>query len=128
MDFKVYTKETISQPSGTVNVITPNVIDIYPVMAENDVLAGAEILDKESEILEQACALATIWQKGLDPIEPSDGIRWSEAILEEVNVVQLMEDITNAVAQITNKVSVEFSTVIDSNGNSYLQYTLRGGN
>ena len=69
--------------------------------------------------------MATIWQKGLDPLDLEEGIRWSEAILEEINVVQLMEDITNAVAEITPTVEVVFNTVTDDNGNSYLQYTLK---
>jgi hypothetical protein len=129
MDVKVYRKETVRQPSGTEYVVTPNIIDIYPLIEKDvndiEVLKGAEILDSESEIIEQACLLATIWQKGQDPLALEEGIRWSEALLEEINVVQLMEDITNAVAQITPTVEVVFSTVTDSNGNSYLKYTLK---
>jgi hypothetical protein len=129
MDVKVYRKETVRQPSGTEYVVTPNIIDIYPLTEKDandiEVLKGAEILDSESEIIEQACLLATIWQKGQDPLALEEGIRWSEALLEEINVVQLMEDITNAVAQITPTVEVVFSTVTDSNGNSYLKYTLK---
>ena len=83
------------------------------------------MLTDEDALIEQACALATIWQKGLDPLDLEEGIRWSEAILEEINVVQLMEDITNAVAEITPTVEVVFNTVTDDNGNSYLQYTLK---
>jgi hypothetical protein len=129
MDVKVYRKETVRQPSGTEYVVTPNIIDIYPLTEKDandiEVLNAAEILDSESEIIEQACLLSTIWQKGQDPLALEEGIRWSEALLEEINVVQLMEDITNAVAQITPTVEVVFSTVTDSNGNSYLKYTLK---
>ena len=129
MDVKVYKKETVKQPSGTSYVISPNIIDLYPVITkdenDNEIISGAEELTDEGALIEQACALTTIWQKGLDPLDLEEGIRWSEAILEEINVVQLMEDITNAVAEITPTVEVVFNTVTDDNGNSYLQYTLK---
>ena len=129
MDVKVYKKETVKQPSGTSYVISPNIIDLYPIITkdenDNEIISGAEELTDEDAIIEQACALATIWQKGLDPLDLEEGIRWSEAILEEINVVQLMEDITNADAEITPTVEVVFDTVTDDNGNSYLQYTLK---
>ena len=129
MDVKVYKKETVKQPSGTSYVISPNIIDLYPIITkdenDNETISGAEELTDENALIEQACALATIWQKGLDPLDLEEGIRWSEAILEEINVVQLMEDITNAVAEITPTVEVVFNTVTDDNGNSYLQYTLK---
>lgn len=129
MDVKVYKKETVKQPSGTSYVISPNIIDLYPVITkdenDNEIISGAEELTDEDSLVEQACALATIWQRGLDPLDLEEGIRWSEAILEEINVVQLMEDITNAVAEITPTVEVVFNTVTDDNGNSYLQYTLK---
>ena len=131
MDVKVYKKEAVKQPSGTSYVISPNIIDLYPTITkdENDneieIVSGAEVLTDEDALVEQACAMATIWQKGLDPLDLEEGLRWSEAILEEINVVQLMEDITNAVAEITPTVEVVFNTVTDDNGNSYLQYTLK---
>ena len=129
MDVKVYKKETVKQPSGTSYVISPNIIDLYPIITKdengNETISGAEELTDEGALIEQACAMATIWQKGLDPLDLEEGIRWSEAILEEINVVQLMEDITNAVAEITPTVEVVFNTVTDDNGNSYLQYTLK---
>ena len=129
MDVKVYTKESVRQPSGTEYIISPNIIDIYPTVTTdeqgNEVLTGADELTSNNDLIEQACALATIWQKGLDPLDLDDGIRWSEALLGEINVVQLMEDITNAVSQVTPTVDVVFSTVTDDNGNQYLKYTLQ---
>ena len=128
MDFKVYTKEEVEQPSGTETIISPNIIDIYPVITEKngtEILSNAEILTDEKDILEQAVALATIWQKGQDPLDLEQGVRWSEALLSEINVLQLMEDITNAVSAVTPSVMVVFDTVEDENGNSYLKYTLK---
>lgn len=129
MDVKVYTKETVLQPYGTENIYVPSVIDLIPEITtdenNNEVLTGAVILDKDSEVLEQMCGLATIWQRGLDPLDLEDGVRWSEALLEEINVVQLMEDLTNAVAQVTPTVNVVFDTTVTDSGQTVLKYTLK---
>lgn len=128
MDLKVYTKETVSQPDGVENVITPNVIDLIPVFDTEDgnIIKEVEVLTEENEELEQACALSTIWQRGLDPLDLESGVRWSEAILGEINAPQLMEDITSAVNEVTPTVTVVFNTVTDKNSNTYLKYTLQG--
>lgn len=129
MDLKVYEKEEVKQPSGNEYVYVPNVIDLIPVITEdengNEILSNAEVLTGNSELIQQMCGLATIWQKGLDPLDLDDGIRWSEALLEEINVVQLMEDITNAVAQVTPTVTVVFETAVTDDGSTVLKYTLK---
>lgn len=175
MDLKVYRKEEVIQPDGTLNVLKPDIIDIYPEMlelvSENQVqneiwsldklqyladvkikdgkliinsdniiyengiiyikitenkLYNAQILeDNSEELLLQECALATIWQRGLDPVEPEDGIRWSQALLGEVNPLQLIEDINNAVENVTNSVIVEVGTVTSINGQEYLSFKLK---
>lgn len=129
MDVKVYQKEEVPQPEGNEYVYVPNVIDIIPTIDESSgtrVITGAEVLaDNSKELLEQACALATIFQRGLDPLAMSEGIRWSEAILGEVNVIQLMDDIVNAVERTSTMVTVVFDTVTDANGNTYLTYSLK---
>lgn len=129
MDVKVYKKEEVKQPSGTEYVYVPDVIDIIPELVEaestEEQLYNAEVLDDNSnELLEQECSLATIWQRGLDPLDLTDGIRWSEVLLEEINGVQLMQDIIDAVSQVSTSVRVTFSTLEDDNGNEYLTYKL----
>ena len=129
MDLKVYEKETVSQPHGAENVYVPNIIDLVPEVqtdsSGNEIITNASILDKNNDIIEQMCGLSTIWQRGLDPLDLEDGVRWSESLLEEINVVQLMEDLTNAVAQVTPTVNVVFDTVVGENGQTYLKYTLK---
>lgn len=129
MDLKVYQKEEVEQPDGNLTIIVPNIIDIIPeikVSGEEEILTGALVLDTDSrELAEQQVALATIWQKGLDPLALTEGIRWSEAILEEISPLQLMEEIQTAVATTTTSMTVDFDTVTDANGNSYLSYTIR---
>lgn len=131
MDVKVYEKEEVKQPKGTEYVYVPNVIDLIPVIETdvlgNEIITNAVLLEDENDLTEQMCGLATIWQKGLDPLDLEDGVRWSEALLEEINVVQLMEDLTNAVAQITPTVNVVFDTAVTDSGQSVLKYTLQAG-
>lgn len=88
-------------------------------------IINAMLLSSDEEELEQACALATIWQKGLDPLDLEDGIQWSEAILEEIQVATLMEQITTAVQNVTLSVAVDFDVIEIDNGNSVLTYNLR---
>ena len=86
-------------------------------------LVTCELAEGKVE-LEQQCALATIWQKGLDPLDLNDGISWSQAILEEVGCLQLIQEITDAIAKVTSSVKVVFDIVDGEDGNSYLSYKL----
>jgi hypothetical protein len=128
MDVKVYKKEEVLQPQGSEYVYVPNVIDIIP---DIEVIDGVETItgcttleDTSRDLLEQQCALATIWQRGLDPLDLNDGIRWSEAILEELSCLQLIQDIIDAVASVTSAIKVVFDTVEDENGQQFLSYKL----
>lgn len=173
MDIKVYQKEEVYQPQGEAQVLTPDVIDLIPVVIEapttqdirNNVwrledlqrIADVSItngkliinsdkvryengnlyitlteeqivtceLVEDDEELEQQCALSTIFQRGLDPLDLNDGIQWSETLLGEVNVLQLMEQIVEAVSKVSLHVNVEFSTVQLENGQSVLTYALK---
>lgn len=133
MDLKVYKKENVLQPNGTSeDVYVPDTIDIYPVLLSEEsgkeILKNAEILDDTDnfeELIEQAVALSTIWQRGLDPLELNDGNRWSELYLGEINVVQIMEDLTNSVESVSHSVSIDFDTISDSEGNSYFSYKIK---
>ena len=94
------------------------------VRQSNEQLISCELVEEEQEV-EQQCALATIFQKGLDPLDKADGIRWSETLLGEISPVQLMNDITVAVERTSSSMTVVFDTVIDSNGMTYLTYKLK---
>ena len=123
MDVKVYQKEEVLQPSGAEEVYVPNVIDIIPQIVDGQIVSCDTVEDKD--MLEQQCALATIFQKGLDPLAVNEGIRWSECVLGEVSALQLIQDIVNAVASVSSTVLVTFDVIDDNNGNSYLSYKLR---
>lgn len=129
MDVKVYQKEEVKQPEGTIEVFKPSIIDMIPVEKVTDegtTIVNFEVLeDGSKELLEQQCALATIFQRGLDPLDLEDGIQWSETLLGEVTPIQLIDQIQSAVASVTTSVIVEFDTVKDINGNELLVYKLR---
>lgn len=99
--------------------------NLYVTLTEEQLVSCEILEDGSKELLEQECALATIFQRGLDPLDIEDGIRWSEAILGEISVIQLMDDITNVVEKTSTAVTVVFDTVTDTNGNSYLTYSLK---
>ena len=127
MDVKVYEKEEVYQPSGTAEVLTPDIIDIIPdiqIIDGKEYISGCAIVEGNNEI-EQQCALATIFQRGLDPLDTEDGIQWSETLLGEVNVLQLMEQIIEAVSKVSLHVKVEFSTVVSETGQTVLSYALK---
>lgn len=88
-----------------------------------DQIISCELVEGRDEV-EQQCALATIFQRGLDPLDLNDGIRWSEAILEELSCLQLIQDIIEAVEKVSTSIVVTFDTIEDDNGNTYLSYKL----
>lgn len=98
--------------------------NLYVTLTTEELITCETLEDGSRELLEQECSLATIWQRGLDPLDLEDGIRWSEAILEELSCLQLIQDIIEAVARVTTSVQVVFDTVEGENGQQYLSYRL----
>ena len=97
--------------------------NLYVTLTEEQIIT-CETLDDGNDLIEQECALATIFQKGLDPLDLNDGIRWSEAIMEEISFLQLIQDIIEAVEKVSSSVVVTFDTVEDEHGRTYLSYTI----
>lgn len=130
MDVKVYKKETVSQPSGDTYIYVPDVIDLMPVINKDaeghEIITGVqELNDGDYNLLEQLGTLATIKQRGLDPLDLNDGIQWSEMLLGEVSYIDVMDEIVTAVAKETTSVIVEFNTTVAKDGVTYLTYTLK---
>lgn len=96
---------------------------LYVTVTENQVI-GAQTVEGNSE-LEQQCTLATIWQKGLDPLNVNEGVRWSEVMLGEINVVELMNDIVDALQNVSTSVTIVFDTVEGKDGQNYLTYKIQ---
>lgn len=98
--------------------------NLYVTVTEEQLVTCEVLEDDSRDLLEQQCALATIFQRGLDPLDLNDGIRWSEAILEELSCLQLIQDIIEAVGKVSSSVKVIFDTVEADNGQQYLSYKL----
>lgn len=128
MDLKVTEKQEVRQPHGSETIVVANVIDIYPCISvngnEEEILTGALLNEEDRDILEQEVSLATIWQRGLDPLAEEEGNRWAEVLRQEVNVLELMGDIENSVKSVSSSATVTFDTMEDANGIPYLSYTL----
>ena len=99
--------------------------NLYVTLTEEQIISCEILEDDSHDLLEQECALATIFQRGLDPLDLEDGIQWSEALLGEANVLQLMEQITDAVSKVSIHVRVDFSTIRTENGQSVLMYSIK---
>lgn len=99
--------------------------NLYVTLTEEQIITCETLDDGSTELIEQECALATIFQRGLDPLDLEDGIQWSEVLLGEVNVLQLMEQITEAVSRVSVHVKVEFSTTTLANGQTVLTYSIK---
>jgi len=110
-DVKISQKETRSQPEGMVDVYVPNVFDLYPVMSTEDAayIETVELVE-DAEELEQEALFASLCQRGQDPLDPFDGVRWAECAIGELPVEIVMTDIKNAVTSISSSCTVTFDT------------------
>lgn len=126
MDVKVYEKEEVKQPDGrpSENYYVPNIIDLIPVYKEGSEEAIIDDFVLVEDTSEQECSLATIWQRGLDPVEPDYGIHWTESLLGEIDAIQIIGELEEAVANTVLGAQIEFTTkVID--GVEHLSYTIK---
>jgi hypothetical protein len=113
MDIKVSRKERRMMPYGPVDVLVDNVFDVFPVFANDTrfdgydfegqdrahLIADVEILDDDrTELLDRAL-FALVKQRGADPVEPRDGIQWAEAVIGEVVVPVIIQQVHAAVSK-----------------------------
>jgi hypothetical protein len=119
MDVKVSRKETRMQPEGPVEVLVDNIFDLYPIFADDprydgqdiyigqdrvsqqdrkNIIMDVEILDGyRVERLDRAM-WAVVKQRGMDPIEPDDGVQWAEAVLGEVIAPVIIQQVRSSVS------------------------------
>jgi hypothetical protein len=101
MDLKVSNKERRLQPEGPVEVLIDNIFDVYPVFDPDDenLIINLEVIDDDRlELLDRAM-FAVVKQRGLDPVEPDDGIQWEEYLLGEVEAPVILQQVAAAVAR-----------------------------
>jgi len=117
MDVKVSNKQTMMQPYGPVDVLVEGVFDFFPVtyvdsegvtwIEDIEVFSEEEWLDEELDRV----SFAVIRSKGQDPIDPNEGIQWSEMMLGEIPAPLLMNQIMQAGQAESQFVQTSFQTV-----------------
>lgn len=115
MDVKISKKETRLMQRGAIQVYVNSVFDAYPILDETGfVIEDVECLNTDVSDLEQAALFASLMQKGTDPLNPTQGVRWAEYLLGEITDAILMADIKNAVEEVSTSCSVTFQYATDS--------------
>lgn len=123
IDLKVSTKETRLQPEGLMDVYVPNVFDLYLIESIDGFIDNCELLE-DKEAIQQEALFTSIKQRGNDPLALEEGVRWAECALGEVPIELVMADIKNAVTEVSNNCSVDFSTVV-MNGKETMSFQIK---
>jgi hypothetical protein len=101
MDLKVSRRERRFQPDGPAEILMDNTCELYPVFAEDDedLIVDVEFLDDDrAELLDRAM-FAVVKQRGLDPIEPQDGVQWAEYAMGDVAAPVILQQVATAVGR-----------------------------
>lgn len=123
MDARFSNKEKRSQPEGGGYEYVDGIFDLYPTF-DGDVLTGIETVDGSDE-LAQSGVFCSIAQRGSDPLNKNIYVRWAESLLGEVSQDTLVSDIKESVSIASSRCSVVFGTETDSDGISYLTYSVQ---
>jgi hypothetical protein len=144
MDVKVSRKEARMQPEGPVEVLVDNIFDLYPIYGDDprydgqDLYIGHDrvsererkniIMDVETldgarvELLDRAM-FALVKQRGMDPVEPQDGVQWSQAVIGEVIAPVIVQQVHLSVSEEGPGVRAVPGTVIN-NGRENLVFKI----
>jgi hypothetical protein len=144
MDVKVSRKETRMQPEGPVEVLVDNIFDLYPIFADDprydgqdfyighdrvseqerkNIIMDVETLDGERVELLDRAMFALVKQRGMDPVEPQDGVQWSEAVIGEVIAPVVVQQVHLSVSEEGPGVRAVPGTVIN-NGKENLVFKI----
>jgi hypothetical protein len=121
MDVLVSRKEARLQPEGAMMALVDNIFDLFPVYANDsrvqdnqalqdylatvseqdreNLIVDVEILDDPRDELLDRAMFALVKQRGMDPLEPSDGIQWSEYLLGEAPAPVILQEIAMSVGK-----------------------------
>ena len=115
MDIKISQRESMYQPNGIVDVVTPGINDFF-LIEETDGegqkwITDVEVIDDFLEEEKDRVVFAVIRQRGQDPIAPYEGVQWAEALMNEIPVPLLMQQIMDAAGRESSYVNVSFETI-----------------
>ena len=103
------------QPTGLVDVITEGINDFFLIEETDDEgqkwISDIETITDFLEEEKDRVVFAVLRQRGQDPIAPFEGIQWAEAMLSEIPIPLLMQQIMDAAAKESNYVNVSFETI-----------------
>ena len=102
-----------------------DIFDVYPTISTDNFIEDLELLTEDVECFKQEALFASLQQLGSDPLLPSQGVRWAQALLGEVQSDVLLNDIKNAVQGVSTSCAVVFTSAQGSDGNSYLVYDIK---
>ena len=115
MDIKLSQREKMVQPTGLVDVITEGINDFFLIEETDDEgqkwISDIETITDFLEEEKDRVVFAVLRQRGQDPIAPFEGIQWAEAMLSEIPIPLLMQQIMDAAAKESNYVNVSFETI-----------------
>ena len=115
MDIKISQKESMYQPNGIVDVVTPGINDFF-LIEETDGegqkwITDVEVIDDFLEEEKDRVVFTVIRQRGQDPTLPYEGVQWAEALMNEIPVPLLMQQIIDAAGSESSYVNVSFETI-----------------
>lgn len=125
MDLKISEKEERLQAEGLVQVYKNDIFDVYPTISEDFYIEDIETLTEETSCLKQEALFGSLQQLGSDPLLPSQGVRWVQAMLGEIQSDVLLNDIKNAVQEVSTSCAVVFTAAQGTDGASYLVYDIK---
>jgi hypothetical protein len=123
MDFKVSRRERRTQPGGAVEVLMDNVCELYLICDKDDpdLIVDVETLDDDGAELLDRAMFSFVKQRGLDPLEPQDGVQWAEYAIGEVAAPIILSQVAAAVSREGPGVRVTTDTVYN-NGAAYTTF------
>jgi len=115
MDIRVSQKAEMWQPKGLVDVIVAGINDFFLIESEDELgqkwIEDVEGIEDFFEEEKDRVEFAVLRQRGQDPIAPFEGIQWAEALLQEIPIPLLMQQITDAAITESSFIGVSFDTV-----------------
>lgn len=118
MDFDITMKEKVLQPKGAVEMLVSNIFD-FKLKERKDsegvtLIDDIEVLDDEEDNgtaeMKDRVVFAVLRQRGQDPLAPLEGCQWSEAMLGEIPVALLMNQVVSAGRDENSSITVTFSS------------------
>jgi hypothetical protein len=126
MDFRINNREKRFSVDGAGEVMLDNSCELYPIFDEEDdnLIVDVEVVDGETAELLDRAAFAMVKQRGMDPIDPNDGVQWAEYSIGEVSAPVILAQIASAVGAEGPGVKVDTGSVY-MNGEQYASFTVK---